>query len=138
MKRALISLAVILIATSTFGAEKAWQVTLRNELHVATSNIFCGMPSLAGWRMHYTVPAAAARILESRASADILPFLSGLRAASDPAADGIIDQWSTVARERLRGTPSAITTVSVTATQECRVFQYSVSLRKQKHESTKP
>jgi hypothetical protein len=138
MKRTLIALISILITISSFGAEKAWQVTLRNELRVATSNIFCGMPVLAGWRMHYTVPASAAAILESRTFAELSPFLAGLHVASEPANHSIIEQWRMIAREGLRGTPSVITTVSGTATQELRVFQYSVSVHKQKHESTKP
>jgi hypothetical protein len=133
MKSALTALTGILIATSAFGAEEIWQVTLRNQLRVATSNLFCRVPMFSGMRMHYTVPAAAAKTLESRTAAELLPVLSELRAGSDPVAASIIDQWTMIARQGLRGTPSVISTVSSVATQKFEVFEYSVNLRKKGH-----
>ena len=138
MKTTLTSLAVILVAASALAAEENWQATLRNELHAATSNFLCCVPSLSGMRMHYRVPAAAAKILEGRRSEELLPFLSQLRAEPKPAAAGIVDQWTLVVREGLHGQPSAITTVSGTVTQKFVVFEYASSVHKKEHESTKP
>jgi hypothetical protein len=70
MKATLTALIGILIAALAFAAKETWQVTLRDELRVATSNIFCCVPVLSGTRMHYTVPTAAAKALESHTSAE--------------------------------------------------------------------
>jgi hypothetical protein len=113
-----------LIITSAFAAEQPWQVALRTESRLAASNIFC-IPRLSGMRMHYTVPAAAARILKSRAPADLLPFLSELRAGSTPATAGVVEQWTLVVRRGLRGTPSVVPFTFGPGTNNLDVYVYT-------------
>lgn len=87
-------------------------------------------------RMHYTVPAAAAKILESRTSEDVLPFLSHLRAASPPATAGIVEQWALIVREGLRGTASWVPIMSTT--NKLEVFVYSDNPLKKADDHKKP
>ena len=136
MKATLTAWFGILIAASALAADQTWQVTLRSELRVATSNFFCYVPMGGPGRMHYNVPAAAAKVLESRKSEELLPFLSDLRARSEPPAASVVDQWALIVRQGLRGTPSWVPSMSTT--QKLGVFEYTSSLRKQAHDPKKP
>jgi hypothetical protein len=137
MKATFISWAAILVAASAFAAEQPWQATLRSESRIATSNIFCNVPTVSGMRMHYTVPAKAARILESRPPEELLPFLSRLRAGFTPVTPGIVDQWTSLVRRGLRGTPSAVPSTVSPGTNNLEVFLYSDNPLKHAHDPRK-
>jgi hypothetical protein len=137
MKTILTSWAAILVATSAFAAEENWQATLRSELNVARSNSIWFMALYNIGRAHYKVPTAAGKILESRRSDELLPFLSQLRADPKPGAADIIDQWTVIVREGLRGTPSWVpSSMSGAATNRLEVLYYT--FHQKVRESTKP
>jgi hypothetical protein len=134
MKATFISWAAILVAASALAAEQPWQATLRSESRIAASNIFC-IPTFSGMQMHYTVPAPAAKILESRPPEEVLPFLSGLCGGSETASARITRDWALIVREGLRGTPSWVSIMSTT--NKLEVFVYSDS-RKHAPDPRKP
>ena len=69
--------------------EMAWQMTLRDAVTNAAAPWM--VPVFSGGNMFYTVPAEAARLLESQPSAGLLPFLAKLRMEPPPWKAGIVD-----------------------------------------------
>src|SRR5208283_4901498 len=68
-------LATTIPPEQTQTGDMAWQTTLRDAL----TNGYVFPPSGDIGIMFYTVPAEAAKILESHPSAELLPFLAKLR-----------------------------------------------------------
>lgn len=107
--------------------DMAWQTTLRDAL----TNGYVFSPSGDIGIMFYTVPAAAAKILESRPSAELLPFLAKLRNEPPSWKAGIVDEWNNIVRDGLRGTPETITNTlndakgAVVSTTEISAYAYS-------------
>ncbi len=90
--------------------EKSWQTTLRADV---TNSFF--PPNGSVGIMFYTVPATAAKILESRPQTELVPFLSALRSSQSSWETGTIDEWLIIVRDGLHGTPSVITNTLTSA-----------------------
>ena len=80
--------------------------------------------------MNYTVPADAAKILESQPKPELLPFLAKLRMEPPPWKAGIVDEWITIVRDGLHGRPGVITgtlttTKAVASTNEIPIYTFS-------------
>jgi hypothetical protein len=109
--------------------ETDWRITLR----AATTN------AAAPWMhpfsepigtMNYTVPGDAAKILESRPTAELLPFLAKLRMEPPPWKAGIVDEWIAIVRDGLHGRPGVIagtftTAKGVASTNEIPISSYT-------------
>jgi hypothetical protein len=93
--------------------EMAWQTTLRDAVTNAAAPWM--VPVFSGGNMHYTVPAEAAKLLESQPPAELLPFLAKLRREPPPWKAGIVDGWTVIVRGGLRGTPGVLTNTATTA-----------------------
>jgi hypothetical protein len=105
--------------------EKTWQTTLR----AAVTNSFFPPAGSLGI-MFYTVPADAAKILESQPPSELMPFLIKLRASQSSSEAGTVDEWSNIVRYGLRGTPSVITSTfttekGITVTNKNPVYNYA-------------
>ena len=116
--------------------ERAWQTTLHDAVTNAAAPWM--VPVFSGGNMHYTVPAEAAKLLESQPPAELLPFLAKLRREPPPWKAGIVDGWTVIVRGGLRGTPGVITNTSTTAkgitsTMEIPVWEYTVKVGIRQH-----
>ena len=134
MKSKLLCLALVLsgdlfgFSTAPSGksaGEKSWQATLR----AAVANRFFP-PSGSVGIMFYTVPADAAKILESQPPAELLPFLAKLRMEPPTWKAGDVDEWIIIVRNGLHGRPEVITRTFTTAkgiisTNEIPVYVYA-------------
>ena len=130
----LLSLALVLsgglfgcstIPSKKTADEKSWQTTLRAG---ATNSIFptSGSVGIA----FITVPADAAKVLESQPPAELVPFLEKLRASQSPWGAGKVNEWLIIVRNGLRGTPGVITSTFTTAsgitlTNKIPVYTYA-------------
>lgn len=109
--------------------ETDWQITIR----AATTN--AAPPWMRPFSeplgtMNYTVPADAAKILESQPKPELLPFLAKLRMEPPPWKAGIVDEWITIVRDGLHGRPGVITgtlttTKAVASTNEIPIYTFS-------------
>ena len=118
--------------------EKPWQTTLR----AAVTNSFFPPAGSLGI-MFYTVPADAAKILESQPPSELMPFLIKLRASQSSWEAGTVDEWSIIVRYGLRGTPNIITNALTSAkgaaisTTEIPVYNYTDNYLQRTHNFTK-
>lgn len=82
-----------------------WQSTLREAM---TNGAWMAGSAWLGIQF-YSVPEEAAKILESRPLAELLPFLAKLRASAPSWQTNVLDEWTRIVREDLPGTPYTIT-----------------------------
>lgn len=107
--------------------EPAWKAVLKTSLEECTApGVVYTIPFISTMKLHYTVPAEAAKILESHPNVEIVPYLKELRAASDPAAASLVTQWIEISDKGLRGKPAVSVLQSGSKTEEIHVFQYTV------------
>src|SRR5271166_973708 len=85
--------------------DMGWQITLR----AALTNGDVNPTFMAGEIYFHTVPADAAKILEGQPTGELLPFLAKLRIAQTSWKIGIVDEWITIVRDGLHGTPEILT-----------------------------
>jgi hypothetical protein len=82
-----------------------WQITLQD----TTTNASWMAGSARLGIQYYSVPEEAAKILESRPPAELLPFLAKLRASAPSWQTNVLDEWTGIVREGLHGRPYTIT-----------------------------
>ena len=140
----LLGLALVLIGgligCSTVPSEKAtneksWQITLRTGVTNAAWMFPLHEPL---GTMNYTVPAEAAKILESQPATELSPFLAKLRAEPPSWKAGVVDEWIIIVRDGLRGRRGVITNRLTTAkgivsTNEIPVYTYADHFLRRTH-----
>ncbi len=92
---------------------RAWQMTLRNAITNATAPWCIPFTEPLGV-MNYTVPADAAKILESQPPAGLLPFLAKLRPEPPSWKGSVVDAWIVIVANGLHGTPSLLKATTTT------------------------
>jgi hypothetical protein len=92
-------------ASETSADNMGWQITLR----AALTNDDVNPAFMAGAIYFHTVPADAAKILESQPPGELLPFLAKLKIEQTSGKTGTVDEWITIVRDGLRGTPEILT-----------------------------
>lgn len=125
------NLSLQIAAQSDKPRNPEWQATLRAE--ATNDDIFFMVPYMDAFRMFYTVPAPAGKILESEPPAEILSYLKNLRPQLPSWSAGIVDEWMHIVRDGLRGTPGNITNTVIAAngrrsTELTPTYDYSESL----------
>lgn len=102
-------------------AKTDWQSALRTAITNEGSLPPFGSPGM----IHLTIPATAGKILDNQPKADVLPFLAKLHAEPPSWKTGIVDTWTFIVRNGLRGTPMTITN-SVVIPGGHSVFQKAI------------
>jgi hypothetical protein len=131
----LVVTVLLCLHVATAAQPSKWRETLRE-----STNRFTKIPVGTLSTYYFSVPSAAAEILQNRPSGELFPFLNALREEGPSWRAGVVDLWILVVRDKLRGHPRIqkssgwTDSIELQVDQSAIVYDYIVKIKRHKPE----